>query len=87
MAISPWTHIGRLGASQFGNDRYDMVQGYQTLQCGQWLKGQGSWTDEALSSMGPDCGSTAPLYIQADDREILVDTIRCFGRRGLFPAN
>ncbi|GEM_PF-247670 len=81
LAISPWTHIGRLGASQFGNDRYDMVQGYQTLQYGQWLKGQGSWTDEALSPMGQDFGSTAPLYIQAGDKEILVDMIRVFARQ------
>ncbi|XOT94735.1 alpha/beta hydrolase fold domain-containing protein, partial [Alcaligenes pakistanensis] len=32
LALSPWTDIGRRGASQFGHDRYDMVQGYQTLQ-------------------------------------------------------
>lgn len=78
IAISPWTYIGRLGESQFGNDRYDMVQGYQTLQYGQWLKGPGSYTDEALSPMGQDFGGTAPLYIQAGDKEILVDMIRAF---------
>jgi len=80
MAISPWTHIGRLGASQFGNDRYDMVQGYQTLQYGKWLKGKLAYEDEELSPMGRSYGGTAPLYIQAGDKEILVDMIRVFSR-------
>lgn len=81
IAISPWTYIGRLGDSQFGNDRYDMVQGYQTLQYGAWLRGQGTYTDEALSPMGQDFGGTAPLYIQAGDKEILVDMIRAFAKQ------
>ncbi|WP_462079959.1 alpha/beta hydrolase [Luteimonas sp. RIT-PG2_3] len=83
IAISPWTYIGRLGQSQFGNDRYDMVQGYQTLQYGKWLKGQGAYTDEGLSPMGQDFGGTAPLYIQAGDKEILVDMIRAFAKQAV----
>ncbi|MEN4902763.1 alpha/beta hydrolase fold domain-containing protein [Luteimonas sp. TWI1437] len=83
IAISPWTYIGRLGESQFGNDRYDMVQGYQTLQYGKWLKGGADYTDAALSPMGQDFGGTAPLYIQADDKEILVDMIRAFAKQAV----
>jgi monoterpene epsilon-lactone hydrolase len=49
LALSPWTDTGRRGASQFGHDRYDMVQGYQTLRYGQWLKGEGPWSDAQLS--------------------------------------
>jgi acetyl esterase/lipase len=78
LALSPWTDIGRRGASQFGHDRYDMVQGYQTLQYGQWLKGNGLWSDDQLSPIAQDLRHLAPIYIQAGGKEILVDMIRDF---------
>lgn len=81
LALSPWTDIGRRGASQFAYDRYDMVQGYQTLQYGLWLKGSGSWRDEQLSPITQDLHHLAPLYIQAGGKEILVDMIRDFARQ------
>ncbi|QTC01196.1 alpha/beta hydrolase [Alcaligenes sp. SORT26] len=80
LALSPWTDIGRRGASQFGYDRYDMVQGYQTLQYGQWLKGNGNWSDAQLSPIAQDLRQLAPLYIQAGGKEILVDMIRDFAQ-------
>lgn len=80
MALSPWTDIGRRGASQFGNDQYDMVQGYQTLQYAQWLKGGKSYTDAELSPMGQDFRGVAPIYLQAGGKEILVDMIRDFAQ-------
>lgn len=80
LALSPWTDIGRRGASQFGYDRYDMVQGYQTLQYGQWLKGDGNWSDAQLSPIKQDLRNLAPIYIQAGGKEILVDMIRDFAR-------
>jgi acetyl esterase/lipase len=80
LALSPWTDIGRRGASQFGHDRYDMVQGYQTLQYGQWLKGNGPWSDDRLSPIAQDLRYLAPIYIQAGGKEILVDMIRDFAR-------
>ena len=81
LALSPWTDIGHRGASQFGYDRYDMVQGYQTLQYGQWLKGSGLWSDEQLSPITQDLRHLAPIYIQAGGKEILVDMIRDFARK------
>ena len=81
LALSPWTDIGRRGASQFGHDRYDMVQGYQTLQYGQWLKGSGEWSDTQLSPIAQDLRKLAPIYIQAGGKEILVDMIRDFARQ------
>lgn len=80
LALSPWTDTGRRGASQFGHDRYDMVQGYQTLRYGQWLKGEGPWSDAQLSPIAQDLRHLAPLYIQAGGKEILVDMIRDFAR-------
>ena len=80
LALSPWTDIGRRGASQFGHDRYDMVQGYQTLQYGQWLKGDGAWTDAELSPIAQTLHGLAPIYIQAGGKEILVDMIRDFAK-------
>ncbi|MBK7653760.1 MAG: alpha/beta hydrolase [Betaproteobacteria bacterium] len=38
IALSPWTDTGKRGQSLFGNDRFDMVQGYQTQQYSEWLK-------------------------------------------------
>lgn len=80
IALSPWTDIGRRGESQFGNDRYDMVQGWQTLRYGQWLKGDTGFSDADLSPICQDFRDTAPIYMQAGGKEILVDMIRDFAR-------
>lgn len=78
IAISPWTDVGRRGASQFGNDRYDLVQGYMTLQFAAWLKGAGDFSDAELSPICQDFRGLAPLYLQAGGKEILVDMVRDF---------
>ena len=83
LGLSPWTDIGRHGDSQFGNDRYDMVQGYQTLLYGQWLKGDGNWTDAQLSPINQELHGLAPIYLQAGGKEILVDMIRDFAHEAL----
>ncbi|MCW2237221.1 alpha/beta hydrolase [Azospirillum canadense] len=80
IALSPWTDVGRRGASQFGNDRYDLVQGYMTLRFAEWLKGSGGFTDAELSPIARDFRGLAPLYLQAGGKEILVDMIRDFAR-------
>ena len=49
LGLSPWTDIGRRGESQFGNDPYDLVQGYMTLQFADWLKGGQVLSDAELS--------------------------------------
>lgn len=76
MCLSPWTDISYRGASQFGFDKYDMVQGYQTLLYGQWLKGAGRWDDKELSPIHQALPDVAPIYIQAGGKEILLDMIR-----------
>lgn len=78
IGLSPWTDIGRRGASQFGNDPYDMVQGYMTLQFAAWLKGGSQYGDAELSPINQDFRDVAPIYLQAGGREILVDMIRDF---------
>lgn len=78
IALSPWTDIGRRGASQFGNDRYDMVQGSQTLQYGAWLKAGTNCTDAELSPIHQRYRDAAPVVLQAGGKEILVDMIRDF---------
>lgn len=78
IALSPWTDVGERGASQFGHDPYDMVQGYQTLLYGQWLQGATGLTLEQLSPITRDFGGAAPIYLQAGGKEILVDMIRDF---------
>ncbi|HYD93778.1 MAG TPA: alpha/beta hydrolase [Noviherbaspirillum sp.] len=78
VGLSPWTDTGRRGESQFGNDRYDMVQGYMTLQFAAWLKGGGHIADAELSPINQDFHGLAPIYLQAGAKEILVDMIRDF---------
>jgi epsilon-lactone hydrolase len=80
IALSPWTDIGKRGDSQFGNDRYDMVQGYQTLLYGMWLRAGTIYTDEELSPIHQSYQNVAPIYLQAGGKEILVDMIRDFAR-------
>lgn len=78
VGLSPWTDIGERGASQFGNDRYDLVQGYQTLRYGAWLTGDSGLSTAELSPIGQDFRGAAPVYLQAGGKEILVDMIRDF---------
>ncbi len=78
IALSPWTDIGNRGKSQFGNDKYDMVQGYQTLRYGQWLKAGTAFSNAELSPIHQSYRNVAPIYLQAGGKEILVDMIRDF---------
>lgn len=78
IGLSPWTDTGLRGASQFGNDVYDMVQGYQTVQYSEWLKAGTSCTDRDVSPIHENYQNTAPVYLQAGGKEILVDMIRDF---------
>jgi epsilon-lactone hydrolase len=80
IALSPWTDIGKRGESQFGNDKYDMVQGYQTLRYGQWLKAGTAYSEAELSPIHQTYRNAAPVYLQAGGKEILVDMIRDFAR-------
>ena len=80
IALSPWTDSGLRGASQFGNDVYDMVQGYQTLLYSRWLKAGTCYSDKDVSPIYRQFKETAPVYLQAGGKEILVDMIRDFAR-------
>ena len=57
---------------------YDLVQGYQTIQYAQWLKGSGAFSEQELSPIDQDFSHCAPIYLQAGGKEILVDMIRDF---------
>jgi len=80
VALSPWTDTGMRGASQFGNDIYDMVQGYMTLQFSKWLKGQQPLSDREISPIYQELQGLPPIYLQAGGKEILVDMIRDFAQ-------
>lgn len=82
IGISPWTDVGQRppNDSQFGNDRFDMVQGYMTLKFAQWLKGDSTFTDAELSPIHQKVNGLAPIYLQAGGKEILVDMIRDFAQ-------
>lgn len=80
VALSPWTDTGFRGASQFGNDVYDMVQGYMTMQFSKWLKGDQPLSDQEVSPIYQNLQGLAPIYLQAGGKEILVDMIRDFAR-------
>jgi len=78
IGICPWTDIGQRGASLFGHDRYDWVQGYMALKFGEWLKGDTQISDAELSPISRNFRGLAPIYLQAGGREILFDMIREF---------
>jgi acetyl esterase/lipase len=78
LGLSPWTDVGRRGESQFGNDPYDLVQGYMTLQFAAWLKGGQPLSDAELSPICQDFQGLGPIYLQAGGKEILVDMVRDF---------
>lgn len=78
IGLSPWTDIGKRGRASSENDRYDTVQGYQTLQFDKWLKGDSGLADTVLSPIDHNFRGLAPIYLQAGGKEILVDMIRDF---------
>lgn len=78
IGLSPWTDTGGRGASLFGNDVYDMVQGVQTATYSRWLKAGTSLTDRQISPIHQDFRGVAPIYLQAGGKEILVDMVRDF---------
>ena len=78
LGLSPWTDVGRRGESQFGNDPYDLVQGYMTLRFADWLRGGQALSDAELSPICQDFRGLGPIYLQAGGKEILVDMIRDF---------
>ncbi|MBE9608999.1 alpha/beta hydrolase [Chitinilyticum piscinae] len=80
LALSPWTDTGERGASLYGNDRFDLVQGYMTQRFAQWLKGGQPLSDAELSPITRDYRGQGPIYLQVGGREILVDMIRDFAR-------
>ncbi len=78
IGLCPWTDVGPRGASLSGNDRFDLVQGWQTELFRQWLMAGCDATREALSPIHQDYRGLAPIYLQGGGREILIDMIRDF---------
>ncbi len=81
MPLSAWTDTASRGKSLFENDHYDMVQGYMTELFSIWLKGDTQLSNAEVSPFGRDFHDTAPIYMQAGGREILVDMIRDFANQ------
>jgi acetyl esterase/lipase len=75
IGLCPWTYVGHRGASLFGNDRYDWVQGHMAMRYAEYLIGDSGYTAEAISPMCADFKGLAPIYLQAGGREILHDMI------------
>jgi acetyl esterase/lipase len=80
VGLCPWTDVGARGESLYGNDRYDLIQGYMAVRFGEWLMGRTGATREALSPIRQDFRGLAPIYLQGGGRECLIDMIRDFAR-------
>ena len=78
IGLCPWTDIGARGESFYGNDCYDLVQGYMAKRFGEWLVGETWATREELSPIFQDLRGLAPLYLQCGEKEVLRDMIRDF---------
>jgi acetyl esterase/lipase len=81
LCLCPWTEIGLVTTSLFENDRFDWVQGSETLQFARWLQGGRSELLHDISPMNFDIKGLPPLYLQAGGREVLYDMILRFARR------
>jgi acetyl esterase/lipase len=81
VCLCPWTELGPVSTTLFDNDRYDWVQGAETLQFARWLQGDKSPELNAISPMSFDLKGFPPLYVQAGGREVLYDMIVRFARR------
>jgi epsilon-lactone hydrolase len=77
LCLCPWTDIAEHGASFYGNDRFDLVQGWMALKFGEWLRA-GGFSNEELSPIHQDLRGVAPLYLQGGGKEVLIDMIRDF---------
>jgi acetyl esterase/lipase len=80
VGICPWTDIGHRGESLLGNNQYDWIQGEMALKFGEWYKNTSSGSTKTLSPIYQDLTGLAPMYLQAGEKEILVDMIRDFAR-------
>ncbi len=78
IGLCPWTDVGPRGASLYANDRFDLVQSWQTERFREWLTAGCDLTREALSPIYQDYRGLAPVYLQGGGREILIDMIRDF---------
>ena len=81
ICLSPWTDIGERGKSFYGNDKYDLVQGYMAKQFGHWLQGNTNPVSESLSPIYQDFSNVAPIYVQAGVKEVLFDMIDEFASK------
>lgn len=81
IGLCPWTDIGERGASLYGNDPTDLVQGWMAMQFGRWLDPDGFHGRDTLSPIAHDFSDCAPLYLQAGGNEILHDMIQDFAER------
>lgn len=81
ICISPWTDIDERGDSFYGNDKYDLVQGYMAKQFGHWLQGNTNPLSKSLSPIYQDFSNVAPIYIQAGKKEVLFDMIDEFASK------
>lgn len=81
ICLSLWTDIGERGKSFYGNDKYDLVQGYMAKQFGHWLQGNNNPVAKSLSPIYQDFSNLAPIYIQAGQKEVLFDMINEFATK------
>jgi acetyl esterase/lipase len=83
IGLCPWTYTGNRGSSLFDNNRYDWVQGEQTVLFSQWYRNSEAQTDDEVSPLFKDLRGLAPIYLQAGGKEILYDMICDFSKTAL----
>lgn len=81
VGLCPWTELGGSSTQLQANDRYDWVQADMTRQFERWFIGGPGGARDAASPMSFDLVGFPPLYLQAGEREALLDMIRRFAQR------
>jgi acetyl esterase/lipase len=81
LCLCPWSEIGPVTDELFKNDRYDWVQGSETLQFARWFQGDRSVAVQDISPINFDFRGFPPLYLQAGGREVFHNMILRFAHR------
>jgi acetyl esterase/lipase len=81
IGLCPWTDVGERGASLYGNNRWDLIQGWMMKQFSEWLNPGGRFDRAEISPIAHNYKGLAPIYLQAGHREVMCDMISDFAQK------
>lgn len=83
VGLCPWTDVGNSGESMNSNESFDWVDKRMAEKWAKWFIGGRSHEEKLISPINADLSGLPPIYIQAGGKEILIDMIKEFYKRGV----